>query len=42
MRRIMQLMLALLKERRISLDEAWQVLSPKRSLLKGGVRTYTV
>jgi hypothetical protein len=33
--------LALLKGRRVSLAEACRVLSPKRSLLKSGVRTYT-
>jgi hypothetical protein len=42
MRGIMQLVLASLKEMRVSLDEAWLVLSPKHSLLKRGVRTYTV
>jgi hypothetical protein len=36
----MHSMLALLKGWRVSLDEAWQVLSPKSSLIKSGVRTY--
>jgi hypothetical protein len=40
MRRIMQSVLALLKERRVSLDEAWRVLSIKCSLLKSSVRSY--
>jgi hypothetical protein len=35
------LVLALLMGRKVSLDEAWRVLSPKRSLLKSDVRTYT-
>jgi hypothetical protein len=38
----MQLVLALLKGRRVSLREASCRLSPKCSLLKHGVRTYTV
>jgi hypothetical protein len=37
----MQLVLALLKRRRVSLSVAWRVLSPKRFLTTGGVRTYT-
>jgi hypothetical protein len=34
----MQSVLALLKGRRVSLDEAWRVLSPKSSLIMSGVR----
>jgi hypothetical protein len=37
----MQSVLALLGRRKVSLGEAWRVLSPKSSLIKGGVRTYT-
>jgi hypothetical protein len=40
-RRIMQSVLALLKERRVSLGQASRRLSPKCSLLEPGVRTYT-
>jgi hypothetical protein len=36
----MQPVLALLKGRRVSLDVAWRVLSPKSSLVPSGVRTY--
>jgi hypothetical protein len=36
----MQSVLALLKREKVSLDEAWWVLSPKSSLIKGIVRTY--
>jgi hypothetical protein len=42
MRTIMQSVLALLNRRRVSLGEASPVLSPKRSLLELGVRTYTI
>jgi hypothetical protein len=38
----MQWVLALLKERRVSLEEALRRFSPKCSLLETGVRTYTV
>jgi hypothetical protein len=39
-RRIMQSVLALLRRGKVSLVEAWQVLSPKSSLILNGVRTY--
>jgi predicted HTH domain antitoxin len=41
-RRIMQLVVALLKERRVSVGKASRRLSPKCSLVKSDVRTYTV
>jgi hypothetical protein len=37
----MHLVLAMLKGRRVNIDEAWRVLSPKGSLAKCDVRTYT-
>jgi hypothetical protein len=40
--KVMQLVLALLKGRRVSLRDALRRLSPKGSLFKSGVRTYMV
>jgi hypothetical protein len=40
--KVMHSMLALLTGRRVSLGEDSRRLSPKSSLLKSGVRTYTV
>jgi nitrate/nitrite-specific signal transduction histidine kinase len=40
--KVMHSMLALLTGRRVSLEEDSRRLSPKSSLLKSGVRTYTV
>jgi hypothetical protein len=37
----MQSLLALLGREKVSLGEAWRVLSPKSSLITSGVRTYT-
>jgi hypothetical protein len=39
--RVMHSVLALFKGGRVNLNEAWRVFSPKSSLTKHGVRTYT-
>jgi hypothetical protein len=38
--KVMQSVLALLRRRKVSLGEAWRVLSPTSSMI-GGIRTYT-
>jgi hypothetical protein len=37
----MQSVLALLRKGKVSLNMAWRVLSPKRSLTVSGIKTYT-
>jgi hypothetical protein len=38
---VMQSVLAFIGRRKVSLGEAWRVLSPMSSLIKGSIRTYT-